>query len=480
MQKNKTITKVASLTNTHLATATVMLLIAGGLAFLAIPKVSVKKVNIRSGVVQVKSVPKNNIRVDNRNNQNDVATTIATCGAPAGGWQSGKRYVLSQNITPPVNSFVPCFSISGNNITLDGQNHTIAYQNNAARIAIRVEESSVGITLKNLHIRGFQENAISVLRNTVNIQIQNNVFEDNIIGVNLSNGNTNGIIGNTFRFTGQFNPNRRENFMYGIKLFNVQGSRIANNTFENLILAIGSYNSSSNIFERNVIHRNIVGMQVVGQSNANTITGTTFENNYGAGIIISDSSSQNLVVSSTFRRNGGGSSETIGAHVINAAQFIAPAGLDNFNNYPVDAMKMGSIVILGDRSEQNNIQNNIFDGSLSNIFFVESSIRTTIQRNQIVNGISSSIHLKNTQEFTFSGNTLRGNSSGGRLIEIEGAGTRGLKIDANTVCGNFLPAELYCAREVSIRDGFRSAQNNRLEHPIVGNCSQAFVGELSC
>lgn len=472
----KTITRSHSVTKTQLVAATALFLVAGGFAFIAIPRAKVKS----APVVVPKAIQKKSVQVKN---QNAPAISLASCGVPAGGWQSGKRYVLSQDITPPANSFVPCLSITGNNITIDGQNHSISYQDNAARTAIRVEQSSVGIVIQNVQIRGFQESGITVLRDASRVQIRNNTFLDNTLGVSIAQGNTHEITGNTFRFGGQYRPNERQNFKYGVKFFGTQGARVSNNTFENLVLALGVYNSSSNVFDSNTVRGNLVGMQIANQSSVNSITRGVFQNNLVSAVIISDSSSQNIVASSTFGQNGGGSNEALGVHVMNndQPQIFSPAGLDDRNNNPVNIMKAGALVVLGEGSNQNMIENNTFDGSIGKAIFVESAPQTTIRGNQILNGINDAVKFQNSRQVIFSNNTLRGNTSGGRVMEIEGAGTQGIQMTRNAFCGNFVPSDIGCARDVSARDGFSLIEGNRLEHAANNSvCGGVLVGSLSC
>ena len=470
----QTRTKITSVTNVQLAIATGMLFLAGGLSLIAIP--ANRKVNS----VRVRPVANVNQRpVAAR----DTSIALASCGTPAGGWQTGKRYILTQNIVPPANNAGPCFTVTGDNITLDGQNYTVvAGGGNTAHTAIWVEESSVNVTIQNFSISNFTEEAILVNQNTTQIHIKNNTFVGNKKSLVMVNGNSHEIKGNTFRQGERYNPNIQASHRQAIELLQVQGSSVSENRFENYLLATKISGSSLNTFRSNTFFQNVVAVQVVNQSNSNTFVENTFDSNRLSAIILSADVSQNNISRNTFTRNRVESPESLGVNTVAGSNptLYAPSGLNNINNNPVNYYTAANITVNGLRSQNNRIENNTFTNIVSDVFSITDTQGTQIVANELNQGVNSGIKVKNSVGLIFHQNNLKGMNVP-TIFEVEGAATTGLQLSENNFCGNVTDRVVNCIH--TPRNGVfvtSTLSTNQLEHPVNGVCYGLFANVTSC
>ena len=152
-----------------------------------------------------------------------AVTNISTCQVL---YLPGETYVLTADIV----AYENCFTIAADNITLDGDGHTInGFDPTPSNIGVFVD-GRTGVTIKNLNVENF------------------------IVGILLFNSNDNTLTGNT----------ATNNFFGGIELSFSNGNTLTGNTIQKNILDGFRIISSSvgNHINDNLITDNVYGIRI--------------------------------------------------------------------------------------------------------------------------------------------------------------------------------------------------------------------------
>ncbi|MCX6753571.1 MAG: right-handed parallel beta-helix repeat-containing protein, partial [Candidatus Nomurabacteria bacterium] len=203
-----------------------------------------------------------------------------------GSWDiSTKTCILNDDISGPI-------TISGNDITLDGNNH-ILKMGGSERTGISVSGSS-NVTIKNLNIEYFTNSIVfqSVSNSTIqNVKINN----PGSYGLFMQGGSGNKFLDSTI--TGGY---------MGIWT-DSGGHTISGNIFTNISTSGVKlyYQKASNILiENNIFEKNNYGIEAQYNKN-NIIKGNTFKNNTGPGYYESGSGANGtIIVQNNFIGNG--------------------------------------------------------------------------------------------------------------------------------------------------------------------------------
>jgi len=218
-------------------------------------------------------------------------------------------YILAQNVS----SAGTCFTISANNITLDGAGYTINYSQSATGYAINNTEGYNFTKIKNANI--LKDSSASstfaiYFQNASNGLIDNNtitILDSNInYGIGLySSSNSNTISNNTMTTSG----------FSGDAILIYSGSN-SNTISNNTIIASGSIGYGVNVYESttNTFSNNIVttsgfggrGIYLSSSSDTNNIANNTIttSGDYSYGIIIQTFSNSNTFSNNTITTSG--------------------------------------------------------------------------------------------------------------------------------------------------------------------------------
>ncbi len=213
-----------------------------------------------------------------------TSQSISACALLSG---DGTTYTLSQNIT----SANTCFIIDANNVTLDGNGHTITGGDTAGQFAVTAQNKS-GITVKNLGATHYEQ-AFSFSA------VNNSTFDADTLNNNSYGFVLHGGSGNTIK-----NTTANNNLNVGIYVQNAGNTTIDRNTANSNAVGINLDASNLNIVTNNTANSNDRGILLL-TSNDNAVSGNTANQN-AFGIALETGSTHNTVTNNTQNGNGVG------------------------------------------------------------------------------------------------------------------------------------------------------------------------------
>ena len=374
-------------------------------------------------------------------------TPVSTCSTLS---TPGETYDLTTDI---ISTSSVCFLITADNITFEGNGHTLTNGGGVGNIAIQVR-SSTGVTVQNINTDGFISAGVFLsggASNTVTSSshtnsgrsilcltsdansITNNVAtvivligcSDSIITNNipsnsgslaiqvLDQSNNNVISGNVVNF----------NSFIGLFLSDSTGNTVSGNTFDGNALGIRADNVDSSTFADNLFTNNGVGLGLGFDSSGNTVTGNTFNLNF-VGFQIGQSH-DNLIDDNTLTNND------VGLRVIADSSGNIVNGNTASSNSIGIAVAAGAVnnMITSNTVTSNNVfgifiqttNGNTITGNTANLngvgIRIDQSDDNLIDDNTITNS-NIGIHLTDSSENIINGNTVTSNNLFGILLNF--------------------------------------------------------------
>ncbi|MFQ5933748.1 MAG: nitrous oxide reductase family maturation protein NosD, partial [Dehalococcoidia bacterium] len=231
----------------------------------------------------------------------DGPIPISDCGILS---ISGAAYVLTNDI----NATGTCIVITANNVTLDGDGHSVIGRGDLYGVHIL---AGTGVTVTSLAVEGFvygiylvrsSDNTIAgntVSSNAFGIGLNsspNNIISDNIAtdnlyyGIFLRSSGNNILTGNT----------AVDNTYYGIALFSSEDNGLLNNIASRNDLGIALFNSNDSQLTGNTVSENSDFGIYLTRSNRNSIWGNTIQFS-GTGVYLQQSSNNELYINNLIR-----------------------------------------------------------------------------------------------------------------------------------------------------------------------------------
>ncbi len=198
-----------------------------------------------------------------------------------GTWDAVTRTAI---LTSDINQTI---QINTNNITLDGNGHTVTGSGRTGYGVFLSRKS--GITIKDLSVKQF--NCGIYLYSSSSNTLTDNTTSNNAYGIALGYSSSNNTLANN---------TANWNYTYGIYLYSSSGNNtLTNNTANsNKYYAINLYSSSGNTLTDNTTSNNVSGIRLYSSSDNNTLTGNTASNNQ-IGIYLYSSSGNTLTDNTT-------------------------------------------------------------------------------------------------------------------------------------------------------------------------------------
>jgi len=332
-----------------------------------------------------------------------AVTNISTCQTLN---TLGETYVLTTDISGISGD---CFTITADNITLDGNGNSITGDLTGIGVSL---SGRTGVTIKNLTIESFST-GINLSSSSSNTISGNTVSSNKLDGIRLFSSNDITISGNTVS----------NNNNSGILLQPSNGSTISSNTIsDNNLLGILSFSSNNNNISSNTISGNGFGMQLIASS-SNTISSNTISDN-GGGIGIFASSDNTTISGNTVSGSSLGitisssNSNTISGNTVsnnsNSGISLQDSNGSTISNNDVSNSNNG--IELFSSSDMTISDNTVSNNNNKGIEFFSSS-DNTISDNTVSNNNNGGISLSDSNSNTISGNTVSNNSGGISLNE---------------------------------------------------------------
>jgi parallel beta-helix repeat protein len=345
---------------------------------------------------------------------------------------AGQTYKLQDNID---NYAGTCFTISADNITLDGNGYYIDGDDLGADHGIYASVRR-NITIKNfanISDFGALEGQGIYLASTNNSFLYNNTLNSNLNGIRLSFGSNNNTL---------YDNNVNSNTDYGLYLSsssnnnqlldntansNTQGIYIASSSNNNQLLdntansnnnyGIIFSSSSNNTLTNNTANSNNIGVSLSSSSNNNQLLDNTANSNTEYGIYLLSSSSNNTLTNNTANFNYFGiylSSSSNNTIMNNTAN-------SNYAGIPLDG-----------NSNYNTITNNNVSSNTNGVH-LQSSSNNTIMNNDVSSN-TNGVHLQSSSRYNaITNNTVNSNTRGIYFIDSSNNAITNNTVNSNTI-----------------------------------------------
>ena len=310
-----------------------------------------------------------------------ATTPLSSCGTLS---TPGETYVLANNI---LNVAGTCFTITANDIVLDGAGFTISGDRAGNDYGIDAT-GRVGLTIKNLKITDFATGIILRSGSSNNIIKDNTVESNTDIGIYLVVDASNNVLTN---------------------------NTVNSNLYAGIML---NANANNNQITNNVVNLNLRGIHIASSSNNNILTNNAVNSNSNCGISLQSSSSNQLTNNKAISNFDGicaGSSYSnvlIGNNASSNSGGGIVIGLGSSNvltSNIVNANSFAGIHLQG--STNNQLTSNVVNSNGFGIFLNLNSNNNTL-RNNIANLNS----LRGINIDTSSGNTIKNNAASLNLV----------------------------------------------------------------
>ena len=354
----------------------------------------------------------------NQNNLKDVFTfdlsLVSDCTTLS---TANTIYTLTSNVT----SNSTCFTITADNITIDGAGYTINYSANGSTVGYGVYVNGYNFTtIKNLNI--VEGTANVTTENGIFLNYVNNctIFNNSVVtlnstsqGILIYHSLNNTLISNTGTVTNG-GANR------GIYLSGSNYTILINNTGTS-IFGYGIYllySSNDTLINNTGISNASAGIQVDTSPN-NTLFDNTGTSNTGRGIYIVTSSNCNLIGNTGISNNNSGiylSSSlnnilTNNTGISNASNGIGLSSSSNYNILTNNTGISNASNGISDTCSNNNLTSNTGISNSSRGIYIGGSLNDILNSNTGISNGNYGIYLYNSNNTILTNNTGTSNSS---------------------------------------------------------------------
>ncbi len=319
-------------------------------------------------------------------------TSVSSCGTLD---TPGATYVLSNDIS----ATGTCFTITADDITLDGNGFTITGSGTDYGAGYGVYLSGrTGVTITNLTIKNFYE-GINLQSSSNNDVINNDVISNGAIGIMIRWGSdNNNIIGNNVELTEGYDYGMGASYGVGIWVSSsVNNDILDNNVTNNRAGILIEFSSQNNIADNNASFNEVEGIVLRFNSNYNNVTNNkasmirgnwtpapdpSYIEYLGTGISIYNSSNNNII------DNIANSNCEYGIYLHNSndnniADNDASSNIGQPAPWGPYSICTGNGIYLSNSDNNNIVDNNVLNNTVNGISLLDSSNNNMIANNYV-------------------------------------------------------------------------------------------------